>query len=172
MHYKGIAYRAQDSLWSGDLPPGEGARLHGGRFNALGTPALYLSLSPLTALLEISSIGQLPSTLVLTVYHLNLGPIFDASDVEQCNAEQLTDRELCCPTWGQDTDEKRKSDSQALADRLITAGFVGMRVRSYARNATSDQINLVLWNWGDRKSGQLILLDDLLRFPQPSDLTQ
>ena len=38
--------------------------------------------------------------------------------------------------------------SQALADRLIAAGYVGMRVRSFAVGAGTGDINLVMWQWG------------------------
>lgn len=38
---------------SGSTPPGEGARLHGGRWNSPGIPMIYLSDSPALAALEI-----------------------------------------------------------------------------------------------------------------------
>lgn len=37
--------------------------------------------------------------------------------------------------------------SQALADRLIAAGYVGVLVRSFATGTSADEFNLVLWNW-------------------------
>ncbi len=62
--------------------------------------------------------------------------------------------------------EKKLSDSQALANRLVAAGYAGMRVRSYVSNLTLDHVNLVLWDWGDEDSGQLVLLDDRLHLPK------
>ena len=82
-----------------------------------------------------------------------------------CQAEGVTESELSCPFWEEDMREKKISDSQALANRLIAAGYAGMRVRSYVKGAPSDHVNLVLWDWGDEDSGQLVLLDDRLHLP-------
>ena len=166
MRYQGIAYRAHDDQWAWAATPGEGARRCGGRFNARGTNALYLSLSPSTALLESGPLGHLRPTVVLAIYQVNVERIFDALDPEACEAERVTELELDCPTWKEDMLERGLSDSQALANRLIDAGFAGMRVRSYVPNATSDHVNLVLWDWGDEDSGQLVLLDDQLHLPK------
>ena len=165
MRYRGIAYRAHDAQWAWASTPGEGARRNGGRFNARGVKALYLSLSPVTALLESGPLGYLQPTVALEVYQVNVEHIFDALDPEACKAERVTEPELDCPTWKADMHEKGFSDSQALANRLIDIGFTGMRVRSYARNATPDHANLVLWDWGDEDSGQIVLLDDQLHLP-------
>ena len=35
--------------------------------------------------------------------------------------------------------------SQALADRLIAAGYAGMRVRSFPAGTSVDDFNLVMW---------------------------
>lgn len=146
--------------------PGEGARRYGGRFNARGIKALYLSLSPLTALLENDPLGRLQPMVVLAVYQVDVEHLFDALDPEMCKAEGVTESELSCPTWRREMREKKLSDSQALANRLIAAGYAGMRVRSYVRNVTPDHVNLVLWDWGDEDSGQLVLLDDQLHLPK------
>ena len=50
--------------------------------------------------------------------------------------------------------------SQALADRLIAAGYVGIRVRSFAAGTGSDDLNLVLWRWGDNRPVRVVLVDD------------
>ena len=50
--------------------------------------------------------------------------------------------------------------SQALADRLIAAGCVGMRVRSFAAGAGPDDLNLVLWRWGPDRPARVNLIDD------------
>lgn len=58
--------------------------------------------------------------------------------------------------------------SQALAERLIEAGYVGMLVRSFARGADPDTLNLVLWTWGDKLPSRVVLIDDerrLSRYP-------
>ena len=50
--------------------------------------------------------------------------------------------------------------SQALADRLIAAGYVGMRVRSFAVGAGADDVNLVMWRWGANPPARVTLIDD------------
>ena len=162
MRYQGIAYRAHDARWAWDPTPGEGARRYGGRFNARGTKALYLSLSPLTALLESGHLGHLQPTVVLAVYQVDVERVFDALDPRTCRKERVTS----CPTWEKDMNEKGLSDSQDMANRLIAAGYAGMRTRSYVRNATPDHVNLVLWDWGDEDSERLVLLDDRLHLPK------
>ena len=50
--------------------------------------------------------------------------------------------------------------TQALAERLIAAGFVGLLVRSFARGATPADLNLVLWRWGADPPATLSVIDD------------
>ena len=56
--------------------------------------------------------------------------------------------------------------SHTLADRLIAAGWVGMRVPSFASGAAANDVNLVLWRWGDRRPSRIVLIDDERRIPQ------
>ena len=50
--------------------------------------------------------------------------------------------------------------SQALADRLIAAGYAGMRVRSFAVGAGAGDVNLVVWRWSARRPHRVVLIDD------------
>ena len=49
---------------------------------------------------------------------------------------------------------------QRLADRLIAAGYAGMRVQSFAAGAGTDDLNLVLWRWDNHGPGKVVLIDD------------
>ena len=53
--------------------------------------------------------------------------------------------------------------SQALADRLIGSGYVGMLVRSFAAGTDTDDLNLVFWRWGDRLPSHVVVIDDQRR---------
>jgi RES domain-containing protein len=44
--WKGVVFRAHHPRWAFDPVSSEGAKLYGGRFNAIGTPALYTAMSP------------------------------------------------------------------------------------------------------------------------------
>ncbi len=50
--------------------------------------------------------------------------------------------------------------SQALADRLISAGIVGMLAPSFAVGAGPEDLNLVIWKWGFQRPYRVILIDD------------
>ena len=50
--------------------------------------------------------------------------------------------------------------SQALAHRLVAAGFAGMRVQSFSAGASTDDLNLVLWSWSAERPAQVLLIDD------------
>ena len=47
----------------------------------------------------------------------------------------------------------------------IAAGYVGMRVPSFAPGAGADDVNLVLWRWSDRRPSRVALIDDEGRLP-------
>lgn len=60
MRLQAVVYRALKPVWVRDPLSGEGARRYGGRFNPKGMAALHCTLDPVTALREISQIGQPP----------------------------------------------------------------------------------------------------------------
>ena len=77
--FTGFLYRALNPVYARDPLSGRGAQLYGGRFNPKGTPALYASLSPMTALREANQVGTLqPTTLV--AYDADIRPVFDSRD--------------------------------------------------------------------------------------------
>ena len=68
--------------------------------------------------------------------------------------------DLACPNWEADVLDGAIPASQALAERLISAGYVGMRVRSFAAGSGTDDFNLVMWKWGAHRPALVILVDD------------
>ena len=74
--YKGKLYRALNPIYAREPLSGRGAELYGGRFNPKGMPALYSSLSVMTALSEANQVGNLqPTTLVS--YDAEIERVFD-----------------------------------------------------------------------------------------------
>lgn len=53
-----------------------------------------------------------------------------------------------------------EAKTQTFARRLIAAGYNGLLVRSCAPGTTTEDINLVLWRWGDNPPARLDLIDD------------
>lgn len=160
MRFRGVVYRAHNPQWSWMPLSGEGARRHGGRFNRRGVQALYTSLTPLTAIREAQPLGRPMQPLTLCAYEVDAEPVFDSRDEAERTAFGVTESELRCETWESEMLEGRVPPSQVLADRLIAAGQVGMLAPSFARGASVDDFNLVLWRWGPEPPARVVLIDD------------
>ena len=163
MHYQGLLYRALNPIRAREPLSGEGARLHGGRFNPKGIPALYTALTVMTAIREANQIGTLqPTTLVS--YEADITPIFDATDADSLGSYGMTSADLAADDWRIRMQREGKAPTQILAERLIADGYAGLRVRSFATGATIEDLNVVLWVWGNDLPAKLVLIDDEARF--------
>ena len=160
MRFRGLIYRAHNPEWSWTPLSGEGARRHGGRFNRRGIPALYTSLSPLTAIREAQPLGRPFQPLTLCAYEVDVEPVFDAQGEERRRALGVNESDLACPTWEAEMLAGGVPASQALADRLIAEGYAGIRVRSFATGTGTEDLNLVLWRWGPEWPNRVVLIDD------------
>jgi RES domain-containing protein len=159
MRYQGMLYRALNPIHAREPLSGRGAELYGGRFNPKGVPALYTSLSILTALREANQVGHLqPTTLV--AYEADIEAVFDSRDAVACQSEQVDPGDLADPAWRDQMQDGGEARTQALARRLIAAGYRGLLVRSFAAGAGADDLNLVLWTWGRHEGARLMLVDD------------
>ena len=96
----------------------------------------------------------------LCAYEVDSEPIFDARDDSQRAALGVADSVLARPSRKAEMLEGTTPSSQALADRLMAAGYVGMFVRSFAAGAGAQEFNLVLWNWGKYLPSRVTLIDD------------
>ena len=144
MRFRGLVYRAHHPQRSWTPFSGEGARRFGGRSSRRGTPALYTSLNPMTANREAEPLGQPMQPCTTCAYEVDAEPIFDALDGERCRAAGVDDIDLACPSWEAEMLAGFVPDTLALADRLVAAGYVGMRVRSVAARAQVDDLDLVI----------------------------
>lgn len=157
--YEGKLYRALNPVYAREPLSGRGAELYGGRFNRKGLPALYCSLSAMTALREANQIGNLqPTTLVS--YDAEIDQVFDTRDGTALLAEGMTSAALADAAWRDQMKASGEAGTQGFARRLIAAGFNGLLVRSYAPGTTSEDLNLVLWKWGSAAPARLVLIDD------------
>lgn len=157
--YEGKLYRALNPVYAREPLSGRGAELYGGRLDPKGLPALYCSLSAMTALREANQIGNLqPTTLVS--YDAEIDQVFDTRDGTALLAEGMTSAALADATWRDQMKATGEAGTQAFAQRLIAAGFNGLLVRSFAPGTTSEDLNLVLWKWGSATPARLVLIDD------------
>ena len=153
--YRGKLYRALNPIHAREPLSGRGAALYGGRFNPKGTPALYASLSPMTALREANQVGTLqPTTLV--AYQADIGPLLDGRDTAALQPFGLAPAELADLSWRDRMLSGKPAPTQNLAEAAIARGYVGIVVPSYARGAPADALNIVLWDW----EGRITLVDD------------
>lgn len=159
MRYAGLLYRALNPRWHREPLSGEGARLYGGRFNPKGTPALYTALSIATAIRETNQVGTLQPTTVVA-YEADLDPVFDAEEKAALAAYGASAETLGAEDWRLRMRDEGTSPSQRLAERLVADGFVGMRVRSFARGAGDDDLVLVVWSWRPSLPARLAVVDD------------
>lgn len=160
--YSGLLYRALNPIHAREPLSGRGAGLHGGRFNPKGTPALYTSLDPSTALREANQVGDLQPT-VLVSYRADLGPIFDTRDTEAQNDYGQSAGTLADSGWRTAMLEGRTAPSQEFARALVADGYTGLLVHSFAKGTSRTNLNLVLWRWtGDGCTLEVIDNEDRL----------
>ena len=96
----------------------------------------------------------------LCAYEVDAEPVFDALDASQREALGVKTDEIVCRNWEREMLAGIVPASQRLADRLIAAGYAGMRVQSFAPGTGPDDLNLVFWRWGAHRPGKVVLIDD------------
>lgn len=112
------------------------------RWNAKGTPALYLSADHAIAIAEYMQALVHPGT--LTPYDVASDTVLDLTDAA-VRREMGVDDALLTLAWRHERDVlRREPQSWRFAAAAIGAGFDGMMAPSVAARG----INLVLWHWG------------------------
>ena len=157
--FAGRLYRALTPVWAADPLSGEGAERYGGRFNPIGVPVLYCSLSPHTAIREANQVGDLQPTTVVA-YRAAIDRVFDCRDEKAVRGAGLSPEELADKAWREAMRQQGEAPTQRFARRLIAEGWAGMLVRSFARGSGPDDLNLVLWRWGKKAPVRLEVIDD------------
>jgi RES domain-containing protein len=164
--FEGVAYRALDPRWSFSPASGEGAAVHGGRFNPKGTPALYLALSTAGAIKEASQgFAFKINPLLLCAYDVDCADIVDLRDAAALKAAGAASEDLACG-WMSLALSSATPPSWALARRLMGEGAAGVLVPSYAPGATAEDCNLVLWRWSNRRPHLCKVYDPEGRLPK------
>lgn len=148
MRLKTEGYRAHNPRWAWLPLSGEGAALHGGRFNPRGTAALYLGLSLLTAVKEANQgfAFKIQPTLICS-YDIDCDDLEDLREKATLDRLDVTSADLAC-AWLAIAAAGEEPPTWALARRLIGAGTAGLIAPSYAPGADASDANLILWRWG------------------------
>ncbi len=166
--FDGHAWRGHNPRWAFTPESGEGAAVHGGRFNRQGRPALYLALSPEGAVREVQAgFAHRFQPLTLCSYEVVSERIADARAPSIQAATRFSAADLAC-AWRLDCAEGREPASWRLAEALEAAGAHGMFAPSFAPGARADDVNLVLWRWNDSAGTTVRVIDDHGRLPADS----
>lgn len=166
MRLVGTVFRAHHPRWSFAPESGEGAALHGGRFNRPGVHALYTSTRMETAWLEAQQGFPFKAQpLTLCGYDVDCEDIADLTDPAVCAALGVAPADLAC-AWEYLVDLGQAPPTWTLADRLIASGHSGVKVRSFAHGATERDINVVFWQWTPAPPHRVQVVDDLGRLPR------
>ena len=166
MRFVGTCYRAHDPRWAFKPTSGEGAAIRGARFNPKGVPALYLGLSIMTAIKEISQ--GFPHRLdptVLCSYDVDCDDVVDLASEQGRRAASVTGEDMGC-AWATALANYDRPASWAVYDQLVGRGVAGVIVPSYAPGADPDDRNLVLWDWGPALPHKVEVFDPSGRLPR------
>ena len=106
--YRGRLFRALNPIFARNPARGAGAELYGGRFNPKGTPALYTSISVLTALREANQVGSLQPTMLVS-YEAEIESIFDTRDATSLATTDMVAAALADPRWRDEMNAKSLS---------------------------------------------------------------
>ncbi|MBN9538059.1 MAG: hypothetical protein BGN99_23680 [Alphaproteobacteria bacterium 65-37] len=166
MRFVGTCYRAHDPRWAFSPLSGDGAKVHGGRFNPKGMPALYLALTLEGMFIEMGhGLARRFEPLTVCTYDVDVDDIVDLTKDEGRSANRVTLDDLAC-AWAADVANKREPASWQLARRQIADGSAGLLVPSFAVGARTDMLNLVLWKWGANLPRRVEVHDPSGRLPK------
>lgn len=166
MRWQGTGYRAHDPRWAWKPTSGEGAAAKGGRFNAVGTPALYLASTMEGMLVEVGhGFGHRIDPLTICSYDVNVDDVLDLRSDAARAAAAVDLADMACP-WAYDLAQRRTPASWDLSRLLIAKGAAGILCPSFATGARPDMFNLVLWRWGATLPHRVEVHDPDKRLPR------
>jgi RES domain-containing protein len=149
VRFAGVCYRGHDPRWAWSPTSGDGAAANGGRFNPVGTPALYLALTLEGMFAEMNhGFGHRFDPLTVCTYDVDAEDIVDLRTAGARAAEGIDLSALSC-AWAYERSQGRTPSSWYVAKRLTEKGSAGILVPSFANGAMPEMSNLVLWQWGD-----------------------
>ena len=160
MRFRGLVYRVHNPRWSWTPCP---AREHIGTEGASTGAAFRRSTlrSPRSPpYLKHNRQADRCSHSPFCAYEVGAEPVFDALDIEQCQALDVRESDLACPVWEAEMLAGAIPASHSLADTLVAAGYTGMLVQSFAIGAGAGDFNLVMWHWGADRPSRVTLIDD------------
>jgi RES domain-containing protein len=140
--------------------------VHGGRFNAKGVPALYLATTLTGMILEAShGFAHRFEPLTICSYDVDVDDVADLTSERGRQASGVRLADMSC-AWLERVGRGLTPPSWGIADRLMADEKAAALVPSFARGATSDMTNLVLWKWGPDAPHSVKVFDPSGRLPK------
>ena len=166
MRFQGTGFRAHDPKWAFSPVAGDGAKINGGRFNPIGTPALYLSLTLEGMFLEMGhGFAHRFDPLTVCSYEVDVDDIVNLTTEDSRRTAGVDLVDIAC-AWALDLANGREPASWGIAKRLIASGAAGILVPSFAIGARPDMQNLVIWKWGSNRPHRVVVHDPSHRLPK------
>lgn len=166
MRLTGQVFRAHNPRWSFAPTSGDGAARYGGRFNPVGTPALYTSGTLESAWREAQQGFPFKAQpLLICVYDVDCEDVADLRDDTTRTALGIDSSDLAC-AWESLALLGTTPPSWAIAKRLLAAGTSAVIVPSFAPGALASDSNVVFWRWADTPPHQVRVIDDDRRLPK------
>lgn len=166
MKLTGFVYRAHNPRWAFAPDSGDGAASTGGRFNPVGTKALYTSLRFETAWLEAQQTFPFKAQpMTLCAYEVECEDVLDLTDPAFLVTHGIAATDLAC-AWKDLSTRGIRPPTWEIAPRLIAIGTACAIVPSFAKGALSADINVVFWDWAPGPPHQVRVIDDDRRLPR------
>lgn len=166
MRLLGLVYRAHNPRWAFAPGSGDGAARHGGRFNPVGTAALYTSRRMETAWREAQQgFAFKAQPLTICAYAVDCEDVADLTDPATRAGIGVDPAALACP-WEDQASRGLEPSSWALARRLMASGAAAIIVPSFAPGATPADRNVVFWRWSEAVPHRVTVIDDEARLPR------
>ena len=154
-------WRAYVPRWAHLPLSGEGAARFGGRWNQVGTPAIYAARELSTAWAEYNQ-GFVQHPALIAQLRLTGARLADLTDASML-AELGVAGDIHRCEWRAELDEGRAPATHALAAKLCADGFNGVVYPSFMSPGGSC---VALWRWNDADGPRLDIVDPDGRMPK------